>query len=875
MALTREAEDFVRETKMEALKALATLETERKAREIAESGLRRLQAELNGTKGELETTQAQLTLAVRSKQNLESELAQLAEDADTSVANASAQRQYELRISQLEEKLRGTETAQGVASKIKAHVDRQHEELRNLIMKDTPIDDAFRARLVRELQLADDELAKQLSVPVQPASQLDASRSFARPVRSERSKTISTDIPPTHNSTSQTAALKHQVQELELRIAGSDRVRQHLEQLVRELTADLDSSNESTVSLQSYRQRLARENARLSSMLKDEATARRAAEAVHAGGQAVWEKFQAAISEEREAYARLEDSRKAMLAQQRNIQVELEEVRKRLRELSQSKKQVENELADTQDKLDRETTAKNEAISTHRNLQTQFQELQITSTAATAMRAEMHEAIESYKQKLQLNSEKLQQSEISLAKAEHAEAFARRTFTDLEKTHLDLVAEKKAVEEKLQTTESKLRELQQQIEEEDRESSELGVHRHRLVQQLQDERQQHQKDLGERDFASDQTRKKYQAELAQLSEELQSQRDTMTRLREDNRKIHSDYDELQLRFDEEVYNGSAWKREKERLETKIADLTKAYETSSTVQSDQQAQIVSLHSQVRELRSVLNDAEADRAMLQKARRALQAELEGIKLDHVDATRMTSDRELQKLQLEKQDLERSLEEQEDRITMTFERMKKAETHAAESQLELDQIRLENTDLDRKNAQLEKQVKELNVRIVDLETKSYASTPQPSTTIRQLQVRIEELTSQLSQVSNDKRHSTQIRSSDKVAREIQLQLSESEHQRAKLEENRKASESQIQVLREKLDKVQSAESELVRANRRLEREAAEAKQATLTLEREVERLRSRISRPTSSVVSDGSNTVTSSAASSASSPRKYKPS
>lgn len=174
----------------------------------------------------------------------------------------------------------------------------------------------------------------------------------------------------------------------------------------------------------------------------------------------------------------------------------------------------------------------------------------------------------------------------------------------------------------------------------------------------------------------------------------------MTRLREDNRKIHSDYDELQLRFDEEVHSGSAWKREKERLDTKITDLTKAYETSTAVESDQQAQIVSLHSQVRELRNVLNDAEADRAMLQKARRSLQAELEGIKLDHIDATKVTSDRELQKLQLEKQDLERSLEEQEDRVSMAFGRMKTAETHAAESQLELDKIRMENTELDRKN-------------------------------------------------------------------------------------------------------------------------------------------------------------------------------
>lgn len=174
----------------------------------------------------------------------------------------------------------------------------------------------------------------------------------------------------------------------------------------------------------------------------------------------------------------------------------------------------------------------------------------------------------------------------------------------------------------------------------------------------------------------------------------------MSRLREDTRKARSDYDELQLRYDDEVYNGGAWKKEKERLETKIQDLNKAYETANAAQTEQQAQIVALHSQVRELRSVLNDAEADRALLQKARRALQAELESIKLDSVDASKLSSDAELQNLRLKKQDLERSLEEQKDRAGMANDRMKKAETYASECQVELGKIRVENSELEKLN-------------------------------------------------------------------------------------------------------------------------------------------------------------------------------
>jgi myosin heavy chain 9/10/11/14 len=61
--------------------------------------------------------------------------------------------------------------------------------------------------------------------------------------------------------------------------------------------------------------------------------------------------------------------------------------------------------------------------------------------------------------------------------------------------------------------------------------------------------------------------------------DLHSQRDTMSQFREDSRKIRSDYDELQLRYDDEVWCMEE-RLEKERLDTKIEDLTKAYETTT-------------------------------------------------------------------------------------------------------------------------------------------------------------------------------------------------------------------------------------------------------------------------------------------------------
>ena len=177
-------------------------------------------------------------------------------------------------------------------------------------------------------------------------------------------------------------------------------------------------------------------------------------------------------------------------------------------------------------------------------------------------------------------------------------------------------------------------------------------------------------------------------------------RDSLSKLREENRKLRSDYDELQSQYDNEIYSSGAWKNEKERLETKINDPNNAYESSTAARAEQQAQIVALHSEIRNLRGIIDDAEAERLMLQKARRALQSQLDRIKFEHINPDKMSAESKLQDLQLKKQDLERSLEEHQDRVVMAEERMRKAEVREQECQDELSRVCVENTELERLN-------------------------------------------------------------------------------------------------------------------------------------------------------------------------------
>lgn len=96
----------------------------------------------------------------------------------------------------------------------------------------------------------------------------------------------------------------------------------------------------------------------------------------------------------------------------------------------------------------------------------------------------------------------------------------------------------------------------------------------------------------------------------------------------------------------------------------------------------------------------------------------------------------------------------------------------------------------------------MKELNVKLVEYETKALANAPRPSASRRQ-DVRIEELTSRLAQEEREKsEHAKLQRSADKSVRDLKFQLVEGDRQRLRLEEEAKANEAKVQKLRDEFN-------------------------------------------------------------------------
>jgi myosin heavy chain 9/10/11/14 len=137
--------------------------------------------------------------------------------------------------------------------------------------------------------------------------------------------------------------------------------------------------------------------------------------------------------------------------------------------------------------------------------------------------------LEAYKAKAENFKNRLDAAELASAKAARSEALSkfvhyflcirnlcvlvRRSLTDAENSQAELTAEKAALEAQLRTAGQKLRDMAARLDDEGRESASIDILQKRLAEELEDEREQHLKDLAERDFAVDQTRKKYQGNV--------------------------------------------------------------------------------------------------------------------------------------------------------------------------------------------------------------------------------------------------------------------------------------------------------------------------------------------------------------------------
>lgn len=176
---------------------------------------------------------------------------------------------------------------------------------------------------------------------------------------------------------------------------------------------------------------------------------------------------------------------------------------------------------------------------------------------------------------------------------------------------------------------------------------------------------------------------------------------------------------------------------------KFEDLSVSHDEAVSAHNEVQSRVVTLLAQVRSLRANIDDVTADRDLLQKEKRSLEQRLSEVsqRLEDLANGESPAMRNAAGMDRELLDLKGALAQQQDVASSAVEKMRKADALASETQRDIAAEREANVGLHKEKAHLEKQLKDLQLRLVDLETKSYSST---SHDVRFLSGRVQEVSS-----------------------------------------------------------------------------------------------------------------------------------
>ncbi|TGO14876.1 hypothetical protein BTUL_0047g00380 [Botrytis tulipae] len=630
--------------------------------------------------------------------------------------------------------------------------------------------------------------------------------------------------------------LKADVEELQNQLQLSQMENRHLQSQLERFVPGRDIFEDSPSVRRVHK--LEQANTRLHEMLDDSAKKVSALEQSIQTGELSFRDVQAKSHEELfELINNQEENRRILMYAHKDALVDLNDTKKNFEILKHTRAVLEVDLRDAKSDLEDMTLQRDQDAASRNQLLQEFADLQIRLDAESSKLADVSSSLGLYKSRADEYFSKLEQAEIAVLKASRAEQFARSQAKEAEDTCAEIMSERKQMDEAIEDLQKQNQHYEEKLEDLSSDLDAAVQARKRLQHELEDYRSQRAMEIEDKESSMEQTRKKYQAEFATLTNELDIAREEKLFKQTENTRLREELDQLRTKWDDEVMNSSTWSKEKARLEATLSDLNTSRDEAVNAHNEAQGKIVSLLAQVRSLRTDVDDAAAERDILQREKRGLQARLEEAKAGLDDLARSDSPalRNAAGMDREILELKSNLAQQEDIAAAAIGKMRRSEALASEIQKDIVAEREMTAQLNKEKAALEKSLKETQVRLLDLETKGYSSASQD---VRFLHGRVQELEAQLDEQESERNKSQRsVRNVDRTVKDLQQQIERKEKANTQLQEDIARSRDKVEKLLKTIDELQSSDSTNQLSARRAERELREEREKALRLERELE--------------------------------------
>ncbi|KAJ5397554.1 Myosin tail [Penicillium cosmopolitanum] len=851
---SRNAEKAASTANIQLAEANRNLENERQLRNQAQSNTRQVQGTLDRSNKEIEELHRKLILLHRV---FEPEATEVSQSWEAVQPQLSKQIDLAQVIDTVQHKLKVSEEKHARAESQLAEMRRRHaDEMKDL---DTKYSSSKRALLE---EIDQNEVANNRTPQHFRKNSENALKRFSNPSTPNRLQNVYETANDSARSDRTVDTVGYQrrmdtaaeIEELQNKLQMTEMQNRHLQSQIEHSTPGRDIWQDDSPSVRRMNL-LERENGRLHDQLDDSAKKVSSLERSIRSGELSLRDVQAKSHEELyDLINSQEQSRRSLLKVHNETMADFGEAKSHFEKLKRSRASLEVELRDARSETQEMQEIHDQDALSRNQLLSEFSDLQIRLDSESSRAADLESSLSLYKTRADEYFNRIEQAEITVLKATRAENFAKSRCQEAEETCAQIMSERKEMDGLVEDLQRETASLEARMEDQAAELQAALQSKQRLQNELEDYRNQRAIDIEDKETSMEQTRQKYQREFSTINSELEAERERVLHSRGENTRLREELEDLRSKWDNEVLNSSTWAKEKARLDMVMQDISNSRDEASKAHNEAQTKVVSLLSQVRALRTSVDDVTAERELLLKDKKMLEGRLAeaGERLEDLAKGESPSMRNAASMDRELLELKSKLAQQEDVSSAAVGKMRRADALNTEMQKELTAEREAHAQLFKDKTGLEKQLKEVQLRCVDLETKGYSSGSQD---VRFLHKRIKELETHLEDQENkNSAEQRSLRNVDRTVKDLQSQIDRREKINVQLTEDMNKAQDKISRLLQNIDELNQGDTDTQMRVRRAERELREEKEKVLRLERELGKIRgSVIGRPPMPAFSD----------------------
>uniref|UniRef100_A0A8C7M7K4 Myosin-9 n=1 Tax=Oncorhynchus kisutch TaxID=8019 RepID=A0A8C7M7K4_ONCKI len=830
--------------------ALARIEEEAAQKNLAQKKIREMEAQLSELQEDLELERAARTKAEKNRRDLGEELEALKTELEDTLDSTAAQQ--ELRTKR--------ETEVNQLKKVLEDEAKVHEQQ------------------VVEMRLkhsqAFDELNEQLEQAKRNKVSVDKTKQALESERNELAIELQTLMQGKGDSEHRRKKAEGQVQELQVKHGESERQRIELAERVAKMQAELETVNGllsevegksikaskdcSSVEsqLQDVQELLQEETRQKLSMgtrlrqLEDEQnTLREQLEEEEEGKRNVEKQLLTVQAQKSEQEAgcleSAEEGKKRLQRDLEGLGQRMEEKCSAFEKLDKTKTRLQQELDDMvvdQDHL-------RQIVTNLEKKQKKFDQMLAEEKTISCRYAEERDKAEAEAREKETRALALTRELESLIdmkdEMDRANKLLRAEMEDLVSSKDDVGKSVHELEKSKRGMEQQLEEMRTQLEELEDELQATEDAKLRLEVNMQAMKAQYERDLAGRDEMGEEKKRQLIKQVREMELELEDERKQRSVAVAARKKLELDLKELEAAIDMANKNRDEALKQLKKLQAQMKELLRELEDTRMSRDEIMAQAKENEKKLKSMEADMIQMTEELASAERVKRQAQQERDELQdeINNQAAKNALIAEEKRRLEARIAQLEEELEEEQCNTELVNDRLKRALLQTDQMTVELTAERSTSQRLEGARSQLERQNKELKLKLQELEGTVKSKY---KATIAALEAKIAQLEEQVDIETRERQQASKlVRRTEKKLKEVVLAVDDERRNTEQYKDQSDKLNSRMKQLKRQLEE---SEEEAQRANanrRKLQRELEDATESADAMNREVSTLKSKLRR------------------------------